>query len=104
MRLQVKARFATVLVVRGDLIPMAADAGTVLELDEETALALLRDLPGVVVEDKPPKPPEPITAAPVETVEVPEELVEPEPKPKAKPKAKARTRQVAKPPARKKRG
>jgi len=35
---------------------------------------------------------------------VPEELVEPEPKPKAKPKAKARTRQVAKPPARKKRG
>lgn len=101
MRLLVLSRFSTMITVHGDNIRMAATPGTILEVDEDTAAALRRDVGPFLTEARPAgevlaeirDEAETVSEAPVvEMVEVPADIVAP-------PRV-ARTRQVARKPAR----
>lgn len=89
MRLHVTARFATVITHPDGLKMMVGVPGQTLDVDEVTAAALLRDVPGCLTLEQAAKIAEP--AVVVETVPVPDEVV-------AAPR-KAATRQVARKPA-----
>ena len=77
------SRFRTIVLVKGSLILIVGEPGAIIEYDEETTAALLRDVPGCLRTPRKPREKPVVETAPP-----------PEPVPKAK------SRQVRKAPKR----